>query len=177
MSDLPTAVTREAFCSAAAALDAAERGAQPFEMTQALTRVARCYRGVGALGPAESGLEMALRWARLTGSTDLCVDLLAELAETATSLAGALAGEDAGAARAALESARDHVFEASTRVPGLSDPSCQPQALLRLSDVLDRCGDHDDACELQTRALRLLGGHRASADPARMPSLGRLADG
>jgi hypothetical protein len=176
MSDqFPTAI-RNACSGPAAAPDAAVQHTQPFEMTQALTRVARCYRAAGALGPAESGLELALRWARLTGSADLCVDLLAELAETATSLAGALAGEDAAAARAALERARDHVFEASTRVPALSDPACQPQSLLRLSDVLDRCGDRDDARELQTRALRLLGGH-AGADPAQRPRRGRLADG
>ena len=28
--------------------------------------------------------------------------------------------------------------------------------LLRVSDVLDRCGDHDDAISLQTRALSLM---------------------
>jgi hypothetical protein len=50
--------------------------------------------------------------------------------------------------------------------------------LLRISDVLDCCGDRDDAVLLQTRALRLMTGSLAAGgpDPAQLPSLGRLAD-
>lgn len=155
----PPQATRAALCAAAAALDAAEQRAHPDEMVEALTRVARCYRAAGVLGPAESGLAMALRWARRHGAAAPCVDLLSELAETAAALADSLAAEDPAAARAALERARDHVFDASTRVPALSDPACQRAALMRLSDALERCGDHDDARELQARAQRLLGGH------------------
>jgi hypothetical protein len=47
---------RSALRQAAAALDKAERFKQPLEMTLALAQMARCYRGLQALGPAESYL-------------------------------------------------------------------------------------------------------------------------
>ncbi len=47
--------------------------------------------------------------------------------------------------------------------------------LLRISDVLERCGDHADARQMQRRALDLIGGV-APRDPAQMSGLGRLAD-
>jgi hypothetical protein len=48
--------------------------------------------------------------------------------------------------------------------------------LLRVSDALNRLGDHEDASLLQGRALRLMAGAPAvNADE--VPGLGRLADG
>jgi hypothetical protein len=61
----------------------------------------------------------------------------------------------------------------------VADTGWEAQVLLRISDVFDRCGDRDDAVQLQTRALRLMSGSlkAGGADPALLPSLGRLADG
>lgn len=174
----PSAAAREAMRRAAAELDAAEAQGQPHAMSHALAQVARCYRAVDALAAAESGFELALRWARLSGSTDACAALLVEMAETAAALGLTLQADgEPGAARAARERARDHVFEASTLAPRCADPGWEAPLLLRLSDVLDRCGDHDDACALQTRALRLMNGKLGPADARQLPSLGRLADG
>jgi len=36
--------------------------------------------------------------------------------------------------------------------------------LLRASDVLDRCGDHDDAITMQTRAMTLMVRHPDVSD-------------
>ena len=38
-------------------------------------------------------------------------------------------------------------------------PHWEIKVLLRASDVLDRCGDHDDAITLQTRAMELMVRH------------------
>jgi|CXWL01.1.fsa_nt_gi tetratricopeptide (TPR) repeat protein len=170
---------REALRLATAALDAAELNARPFQMSQALADVARCYRALGALASAESHLEAALRWGRLAGSTDPVVDLLCELCETAASLAEMQNASGAGSGHAARERARDHVFEASTLAGCVADAGWEVKVLLRISDVLDRCGDRDNAVQLQTRALRLMATSPATGapNPALLPSIGRLADG
>ena len=50
-------------------------------------------------------------------------------------------------------------FEASaTGARSVADPQWEITVLLRVSDVLDRCGDHDDAVALQSRAMRLMYG-------------------
>ena len=178
VTDLP-AGTRDALSRATSMLDAAEAQGHPYLMSQALAQVARCYRDIGALAGAETGLELALRWARAAGSADPCAELLCELAETAVTLGESLRGDDPAAARAALDRARDHAFEASRLASRVADPDWEPTVLLRLSDVLHRCGDHDDACALQTRALRLLGGgsHLPAAEPEPASGHGRRADG
>jgi tetratricopeptide (TPR) repeat protein len=169
---------REAMRLAAARLDGAEIRAQPFELSEALADVARCYRALGIWSTAESSLEQALRWGRLAGSTDLIVDLLCELSESACGLAEQLDAKSSGKGRAARERARDHAFEASILAGRVADLHWEVQVLLRISDVLDRCGDRDDAMLLQTRALQLMSGSlcNSPADPCLMPSLGRLAD-
>ena len=59
--------------------------------------------------------------------------------------------------RPARDRARDQAFEAA-RLAGLAtDPNWEIRVLLRASDVLDRCGDHDDSVLLQQRALVLMG--------------------
>lgn len=179
MSSLPPteAELRAAMRLASAQLDEARARAraEPFEMVHTLTQVARCYRGLRMLPSAEACLLQALRWGRISGSIDAVVDLVCELSETTVALAGQAA--DAGDAHVARERAREHAFEASTLAGRVSDPSWEVQVLLRISDVLDRCGDRDDAVQLQTRALRRMSGAVAEApDPALLPSLGRLAD-
>ena len=73
---------RSALREAAAALDLAELYKQPLEMSLALAQMARCYRALQALGPAELYLERALAWARTLGAADQAVEILCLLAET-----------------------------------------------------------------------------------------------
>ena len=143
------------------ALDAAETRQRPPEMVQALTRAARAYRGLAEPAAAEACLQRALGWAGLLGSVDASVDLLCELAEAAV----AQAPTHTDAAR---ERARDHGFDAAERARRCADPQWELSVLLRVSDVLDRCGDHDDAIALQCRAIALIA--RAESPPLRVPT-------
>ncbi|MCU0922566.1 MAG: hypothetical protein MUF08_14040 [Burkholderiaceae bacterium] len=149
---------RSALRAAAAALDLAERYQQPLEMSLALAQMARCYRALQALGPAESYLERALAWARTLGAADQAVEILCLLAETSCALAELHGQDDSRRSHAALERTRDWAFEATGLAAHVADPQWEIKVLLRVSDVLDRCGDHDDAVELQSRAMRLMYG-------------------
>lgn len=169
---------RCAMREAAARLDAAQASARPLEMTHALVQVARCYAALEMLPTAESCLQQAVRWCRLTGSTDALAELLCELSEAAAQLARQQDRRAQGRGYAARERARDHAFEASTLAGRVADPGWEAQLLLRISEVLNGFGDRDDAVHLQTRALQLMSGSQAGSrvDPALLPSLGRLAD-
>lgn len=134
---------------------------QPAALCQALTEVARALSALHAYGQAESHLAQALRWAVVMGSADNCADLHCALAEVAT-LAAELAeahNELPAAVHHWQDSARDHAFEAAGLAAHVTDPHWEVKLLLRASDVLDRCGDHDDAVQLQQRALVLMGLH------------------
>ncbi|MCC6247640.1 MAG: hypothetical protein IT499_07760 [Rubrivivax sp.] len=194
---LPSQNVRDRLRRASASLDLAETTGSPFAMSQALAEVARCHREMQAAASAESHFEAAVRWARFTGSNDHVADLLCELADAsvrvalARDLAAMLArvaeddepgarqagGHSGGAAwgRAARERARDHAFEASQLAGRVSDPACEAHLLLRASAVLERCGDHADAAQMQRRALDLLGG-ATPREAAQVTGLGRLAD-
>ena len=170
---------REGLRLASAALDSAERSGQPQALSAALAQLSRSYRAMGALASAEAYLELALRWSRAgTGTAvDSTVDLLCEAADLAECLSRVHETQQAGSGHAARERARDHAFEAGTLAGRVADPAWEIPVLLRISDVLDRCGDRDDAVQMQTRALRLMAGPAAEAlNPHVMPSLGRLAD-
>jgi hypothetical protein len=92
------------------------------------------------------------------GGHDLSADLHCAWAEVATNAADLTDAQGEHArSRAARDRARDHAFEAA-RLAGLAtDPNWEIRLLLRASDVLDRCGDHDDSVLLQQRALVLMG--------------------
>jgi len=156
MPTLLAGPARDALVSALEALEAAEQQPHPLVMSLALAEAGHCYRQVGALSQAERYLQRALRWALTLGSADGSVDLVCELAELAVQQADALAATDAPAARAARERARDRSFEAASLASRTADPHWEVHVLLRASEVLDRCGDHDDAISLQCRALHLL---------------------
>jgi hypothetical protein len=155
---------RSALREAAAALDRAERFKHPLEMTLSLAQMARCYRGLQASEPAEWYLERALAWAGTLGAIDQSVEILCLLSETSCSLAEKHARSDARRSRAARERTRDRVFEIARMADRVADPAWEIKVLLRISDVLDRCGDHDDAVELQSRAMRLMYGPHLSMD-------------
>jgi tetratricopeptide (TPR) repeat protein len=150
------AAARDAFRKAVARLDEAELRGSAADLIHAHQRVAACYRSMGATTAAEESLRRALRAARGAGSAQLLVQVLCELAETACTLAEDRA-DDAALARAARDRARDQAFEASALVHRTIDSSWAADALLRISDALNRCGDHEDAAVLQARALESLG--------------------
>lgn len=127
-------------------------------MCQALTEAARALAGLHAFGPAESHLAQALRWALQMGGHDLAADLHCAWSEVATNAADlADAQGEPARCRAARDRARDHAFEAARLADLATDPNWEIRVLLRASDVLDRCGDHDDSVLLQQRALVLMG--------------------
>jgi tetratricopeptide (TPR) repeat protein len=162
---LPSAA-RTALREAAAALDRAERHRHPLAMGLALAQMARCYRALQAPEAAESTLEQALRWARTLGAQDQAVEILCQLAEAGAMVAEQCGRDGSRRGHAALERTRDRVFEAAALAGHASDPKWEIQVLLRVSDLLDRCGDHDDAVELQSRAMRMMYGPELGADPA-----------
>jgi tetratricopeptide (TPR) repeat protein len=163
---------------AVADLHSARLHPQAMAMSQALAQVARCYAALPLLSQAVSHYQQALRWARVTPATDHMADLLCELCETLTQYAQALDAQRPGSGHPALERAREFAFEASALVGRVADPGWEVKLLLRISDIHDRCGDHDDAVLAQTRALRLMADSTKglAADPCLLPGLGRLAD-
>jgi hypothetical protein len=154
----PEGAAREALRTAVERLDQAEREGCPSALTLAQVRVAGCYRSIGALVAAEQTLRQALRAARRARSTSLLVDVLCELGETACAIAEQpRSGERDAESRAARDRARDEAFEASSLVHMAIGADWTVDALLRISDVLNRCGDHEDAAVLQGRAAELIG--------------------
>jgi hypothetical protein len=98
--------------------------------------------------------QQALQWARLTGATDQALDIQCDLVETLAQQAEAQELEQPGSGQAPRAQARDLVFEASRQAARVADPRWEVTVLLRLSDVLDRFGDRDEATSLQVRALQ-----------------------
>lgn len=158
---------RERLRLALASLELAQLTRRPWALTEAHREAARAYRGLGALPSAVALMEQALRWSHAIGAVDARADLLCEWVELLAEQADAAEREQAGSGRPARERARDAVFEASQAAARVADPRWEVTVLLRLSDVLDRFGDRDDATVLQMRALQLTVGHRPESGPAR----------
>jgi hypothetical protein len=162
MSPIPSdlsavAAAHEALRHAVAALDLAEGRREPLAMAQALAQVARCYAWLEEPAAAENYIAPAQAWAAACGAIDLQVSILCDGAECACDVAEALREQEGPrAGHSARERARDTAFEAAQLARRVSDPAWEVRVLLRLSDVLNRCGDHDDAAQLQARALRLM---------------------
>ena len=131
----------------------------PAEMTQALCQVGHCLARLAEFEAAKRSFVEAMHWSHLLGAVDTRVDLLCCLAEVNTSLAreAALASNNNLAGHAWRERARDRAFEAAGLAGKVTDPQWGARVLLRVSDVLDNCGDHADATALQNRAVTLLG--------------------
>jgi hypothetical protein len=153
---------RAALSTALAQLDVAEASAKPHPMSQALAQVARCYRRMGEHEVAAQCLRRACSWAGLLGAADSRLDLMCELAETLLESSAMDDDGDSQHARRLREQTRDHCFEVSRLCGHCADPQWEVTVLLRVSDVLDRCGDHDDAIALQCRALQLIAQHAAA---------------
>lgn len=170
-------MARQALPLAMRALEAAELDGEPAHQMNALSQVARCLRVLRRFGDAERALQRALRWAAMLPAADAQVDLLCELAELACMTAEHAAERadddsvdddaeprDPAAIGIALDTARDHAY-AAARCAGLTtDAHWEVTVLLRVSDVLNRCGDHDDAATMQGRAVGLLGAPHPAPD-------------
>lgn len=143
----PNPVTAEAVEHALAALALAQRSGLPWALAEARLTLARGYRQLGAPAVAATLLSEAL--AAAIGN-DQRVELLCERADTLMDVA---LSADAASSRAALEQARDHIFEAAGLAARVADSAWEVTVLLHLSDLLNQLGDHEDAAVLQSRAL------------------------
>lgn len=166
----PIIDARDTLRSALRQLEAVQSLQRPWALAEAHRAVAGAYRELGALSSALAMLETAQRWAHALGCADQQVDLLCETIEVLARQSEAQERVARGGGRAARERARDLVFDTRQRLARVADPQWEITVLLRLSDVLDRFGDHDDATQLQLRALRL------TVDAAACGSSGPAAD-
>lgn len=151
---------RDALRTAVEELDDAEAAGEPARLSQALAEMARCHHQAGALSEADWYARRGLVVARGLGAADASVDALCMLAELSFERAENLdAQEDAPRAVHRLrDAARDQAFEAARLAQRAADPQWEINVLLRVSDLFDRMGDHDDAIALQCRALGLISG-------------------
>jgi hypothetical protein len=155
---------REALRSAIAELDAAEAAAEPARLSQALAQVSRCHRRAGALAEADWYAKRGLAIAGSLGAVDASVDALCELAELALERAERLdALDDSRGAHRLRDAARDRGFEATRLAQRSADPQWEITVLLRVSDLFDRLGDHEDAIEMQCRAVSLIAAEHAAS--------------
>ena len=156
---LHQAMHKLAQAEAAGAAAPASNPLRPATLCQALTDMARALSALSAYASAESHLAQALHWAEVMGSTDTRADLHCALAEVATNVAelAQANGEPPTAVRGARSRSRQHAFEVARLAGHTADPQWELKLLLRASDVFDRGGDHDNAVQLQQRALVLMG--------------------
>ncbi len=150
--------SRVALGVALSSLDFAEQRGEPASLAQALTHVAHCYHQVGMTAHRRWYLQQALRFSSMLSSVDTSVDTLCELAEASVDCTDDYDDEEDGPRQAhkARDQARDHLYEAARLASRSADPQWEVTVLLRVSDLLDRMGDHDDAISLQRRALGLI---------------------
>jgi hypothetical protein len=150
-------MNRQALREATASLDAAEAAGEPALMSQALAQVSHCHRRVGALAEAVWFARRGLELARGLPAVDASVDALCELADLAIERAGSLdEQEEPRGAHRLRDTARDHGFEAVRLALRSADPQWEITVLLRVSDLFDRLGDHEDAIAMQCRAVGLM---------------------
>ena len=161
---------RQALRAACMALDAAEAAGERAALSQALAHVSRCHRRLGALAEAVWYAKRGLQLARHLSAVDASVDALCELGELALQRAALLDDQDEPrGAHHLRDAARDHGFEAARMVLHSADPQWEITVLLRVSDLFDNLGDHDDAIALQCRAAGLM--TREATDDASSPTL------
>jgi hypothetical protein len=115
---------------------------------------------------AEAYQMEAFGWALSLGAVEPSAELMCELADSTCAAAELIAvtTTDAGSRRSFEIRARSRglALEAA-RLAGLaSEPEWEVELLMRVSEVLDRCGDHGDAIAMQVRALTLMSGDGAA---------------
>lgn len=181
----PAAHHQRALNLALVGVDAAAVRSRPTDMAHCLAEVARCLMRLHDLRSADAFLARAIAWAGLIPSdagqaarADL-ICLQADLACQAADRhdqqldAAAEAGDDelpaAPEPRADRERARELALEAAMLAGRGADAMWEVKLLLRASDVLERCGEHDDAAAIQNRAMALMG--LMQAEPSTVPSI------
>jgi len=156
-------VDRQSLRDSVAALDLAEAAGEPARLSQVLAHVGRCHRRLGALAEAVWYAKRGLQLARSLSAVDASVDALCELAELSLARAALLDDQDESrGAHRLRDAARDHGFEAARLALRSADPKWEITVLLRVSDLFDALGDHDDAIALQCRAVELMTGASAA---------------
>jgi tetratricopeptide (TPR) repeat protein len=130
--------------------------AHAHEHMQAHAEAARAYLGEQAATGAERHFENALAASRRLPGVDAQVELLCELAELSASIAEQQERSAAGSDGAARQRARGHAQAAAALAANVACPGWEIKVLLRISDVFDRLGQHEQAGELQTRAMQLM---------------------
>lgn len=164
-SDLEFA--RRALRDATFVLEAAEAMGEPAVLSQILAHVSACHRRLGALAEAVWFAKRGLQLTRSLSAVDASVDALCELAELALERADGLEAQDESrGAHRLRDTARDHGFEAARLALRSADPQWEITVLLRISDLFDRLGDHDDAIALQCRAVELMTSAASTASSA-----------
>jgi hypothetical protein len=163
---------RQNLRDACAVLDAAEISGEPARLSQALAHVSRCHRRLGALAAAAWYAERGLQLARSLSAVDASVDALCDLAELSVERAALIDDQDEPRSAPRLcDSARDQGFEAARLALRSADPQWEITVLLRVSDLFDRLGDHDDAIAMQCRAVELMTGVARSGEAASVRTL------
>jgi tetratricopeptide (TPR) repeat protein len=154
-----------ALATALAELDAAELHGEPARLAESLADVSRCYATIGMAAHRRWYLQQALRFSALLAAVDTSVDLLCELADACIdgSSASGEESDDPQQARCSRDMARDRLYEATRLAARSADPQWEVTVLLRVSDLLDRMGDHEDAVAIQRRALDLI--NRGAVQP------------
>lgn len=164
-------------------LQTLQGGGRPHERLHAHVEVARAYAGEAAWASAEAHLERAMASGLALPAVDARVDLACELAEMACrSAESSEPAESADRAERGASSrgstarrrARGHAAEAARLAAHVACPSWEIKVLLRISDVFDRLGNHDEAAELQGRAMRLMS-HEMSQALASLAALAAAA--
>ena len=129
------------------------------QLCQAHKGVAVALSRLQSYSAAQDHLACALSLATALGAIDFQADLQCGLAEVATSAheQSRSLGAPKGTLRAARERCRDLALDAAGLAALTTDTHWEIRVLLRASDVLDRCGKHDDAAVLQRQAMVLMG--------------------
>jgi hypothetical protein len=163
--------------AAEATLAEARADGRPYGICLHLRQLAHLQAGALQLEAAEHGLQQALRWAHAGLGADLQVDILVDLCDLCDLWSQAEDQQPHGEGEAVRERLRGYVAQARERAPAMSERGAEARVMLRLSAILNRCGDRDDAAQMQARALRLINGPAVeTGNPHVMPGLGRLAD-
>lgn len=144
-------------------LEAVQASPRPWALAEAHRAVAGAYRGLGAWPSAAANLQAARRWAQAGQARDLDIDIACTLVETLADAAEAAEQQQRGHGRPQRDLARDLVFDVTQQAASAADAQWEIGVLLRLSDVLDRFGDRDDATQLQIRVLQLTVGEQPAA--------------
>jgi hypothetical protein len=160
--ELPQGPSQDALLTAMHLLDLARENRCAAENSDNWRRDGLIESTMSAWESAEAYQMEAFGWALSLGAVEPNAELMCELADSTCADAEVIAAttSDTGDRRSSEIRARSRglALEAA-RLAGLaSNPEWEVELLMRVSEVLDRCGDHGDAIAMQVRALTLISG-------------------